>query len=1008
MHTNRNLSTTVPNMERKKDNKIGVYQLVKSIGCGTFATVKLAMHSLINQKVAVKIIDKEVLKKEGHDRLKTEILTLQKVQSHPCIITLHQVMESRNHVYIITEYATNGDLYDYISSKGAMSENIAADIYLQIVSALIHCHRLGITHRDLKAENILFDENMTPKLADFGFARTYKAEANTNNVLLKTWCGSPPYAAPELFRGNAYQPEYVDVWSSAIVLYYMVSGCLPFYADDLPKLKDKVCSGVYNMPKRLSNNLKELISSLLKVDPNERLSLKQIASHDWFRMNCSPMFFSYLKSNGNMGMLLNDQAARVFTGGVLRNGECERLLAEEAFEKTIEGIITKSNYEKNSSLLEGVKYKVLKSINSNLFDDYYAIYSIILNQKYRFIRNHIIRSLKQMKLCSNISSFSASHRQQQIQHLQQQQQQQQQQQSSQINPSSMKKSGNIDPIHLQCNHHERNQFQQNHKFKKEMTNDKFIPNQSFNECNNDNQLKNGHNERKFLKFNLPHLIDEQRNRLEALQIHQQQQQQQQQKQVNQLENCHNELSSTTMNDPDEFLNYIYKNIPIINFKDPNHSGNDVSNYQSNNRLSISEQMPLIPAHQLPQFQNNQNVQQPSQFDQFKETDHSLEGGTIQPNHIPKIDESIKEEFLPVIDEKQTANIKNFIDNILHSPIQQNQTTINPNWNICPNHKLDNRIETTKSNRQFNTNVNGITNSSQFPSNLENGKNDKDDIPTISISNELKGRLGHPALKYLAQLNDFQMGNIKPETSMRRGSLFTPLSSLHPNVERMKRIPTMNTFRLFKPDLLTIDQKFDDLSYTNMSNANRKRSSIRISPNVNNKECEKSSSFFPKTIQYTTDYLLKEGENKKNLNDIGHNDEKDEQILSMLNSNNTTHNHKLPTILKNLIETTNFSTLNNPHIIYSTNSNNNKHNNNNNNNNINNNNNNINNNNNNNNNNINNYNYNIPYDVDESEAPLKRRKDVHRLSNEMNDLGKRPVIVGSSDCRLDETCFNSSI
>ena len=137
-------------------------------------------------------------------------------------------------IYIVTEYAAKGDIFDYLVSHGRLAEPQARHFFVQILSAVKYCHSQGVVHRDLKAENLLLDSEGSIKLADFGFSNYFEEES-----LLSTFCGSPPYAAPELFEGKQYVGSKVDIWSLGVVLYVLVSGTLPFDGSTLSELRDR-------------------------------------------------------------------------------------------------------------------------------------------------------------------------------------------------------------------------------------------------------------------------------------------------------------------------------------------------------------------------------------------------------------------------------------------------------------------------------------------------------------------------------------------------------------------------------------------------------------------------------------------------------------------------------------------------------------------------------------------------------------------------------------------------
>ncbi|KAF1743826.1 hypothetical protein MXB_3144 [Myxobolus squamalis] len=176
-------------------------------------------------QVAVKIISRPQIIKIGLEKVKREIACM-KILNHPNIARLLEYAESDNEIIIITEYISGGELYHYLVSRGRIKENIAREKYRQIISAVHYCHSLGVVHRDLKAENIMIDFFNNLKIIDFGFSNKFDGK-NT----LDTFCGSPMYAAPELFRGEGYLGPEVDVWALGVLLFLMLTGSLPFKVD---------------------------------------------------------------------------------------------------------------------------------------------------------------------------------------------------------------------------------------------------------------------------------------------------------------------------------------------------------------------------------------------------------------------------------------------------------------------------------------------------------------------------------------------------------------------------------------------------------------------------------------------------------------------------------------------------------------------------------------------------------------------------------------------------------
>ncbi|XP_036921567.1 serine/threonine-protein kinase SIK3 isoform X2 [Sturnira hondurensis] len=202
-----------------------------------------------------------------------------KMLCHPHIIRLYQVMETERMIYLVTEYASGGEIFDHLVAHGRMAEKEARRKFKQIVAAVFFCHCRNIVHRDLKAENLLLDANLNIKIADFGFSNHF-----TPGQLLKTWCGSPPYAAPELFEGKEYDGPKVDIWSLGVVLYVLVCGALPFDGSTLQNLRARVLSGKFRIPFFMSTECEHLIRHMLVLDPSKRLSMEQICKHKWMKL----------------------------------------------------------------------------------------------------------------------------------------------------------------------------------------------------------------------------------------------------------------------------------------------------------------------------------------------------------------------------------------------------------------------------------------------------------------------------------------------------------------------------------------------------------------------------------------------------------------------------------------------------------------------------------------------------------------------------------------------------
>ncbi|CAD5213971.1 unnamed protein product [Bursaphelenchus okinawaensis] len=268
---------TEPTPKPSTPPRIGPYDVEKTIGKGNHAVVKKARHKVTKTEVAIKIIDKRRLDPENVKKIEREVKVLQRIK-HPNIIKLYQVIDTPSILYLITEYAPNGEIYDMVHNNKRLSEDEARHKFWQIISAVEYLHKNGIVHRDLKAENLLLDSNHDIKLADFGFSNFYEKE-NT----LDTFCGSPPYAAPEIFEGKRYTGPEIDVWSLGVVLYVLVSGVLPFEGINLQALRDRVLSGRIRIPFFMSTECEQLIRRMLTINPAKRPTLEQIKRHRWMK-----------------------------------------------------------------------------------------------------------------------------------------------------------------------------------------------------------------------------------------------------------------------------------------------------------------------------------------------------------------------------------------------------------------------------------------------------------------------------------------------------------------------------------------------------------------------------------------------------------------------------------------------------------------------------------------------------------------------------------------------------
>ncbi|PVU88167.1 hypothetical protein BB561_005989 [Smittium simulii] len=264
------------------------YILGKNLGKGAFAEVKLAFNRMSGNPYAVKIIDTSKINE--HKRLllnfDVEKSILGRVK-HPSIIKIHAIYYESSYFYVILDLAKGGELFDRIVEQGHFTENETRIIMLQLLLAINYLHFQGIVHRDIKPENILLSEyeGYNVKLADFGLA---KIVGETS--FMKTLCGTPMYVAPEVIKsyGKKVYSNKVDMWSLGVVLYICLYGFPPF-SDDLapPSLNQQIVQGIFTFPEEntniVSREAKEFVSSMLTVDPEQRISAKEALNNPWLR-----------------------------------------------------------------------------------------------------------------------------------------------------------------------------------------------------------------------------------------------------------------------------------------------------------------------------------------------------------------------------------------------------------------------------------------------------------------------------------------------------------------------------------------------------------------------------------------------------------------------------------------------------------------------------------------------------------------------------------------------------
>ncbi|CAF2050694.1 unnamed protein product [Rotaria magnacalcarata] len=263
---------------QKRETLHSRFDFKQTLGKGTYGKVKLAVDKRNNEQVAIKTIKKSRIE-NPHDlaRIRREIDFMTSL-NHPNIIKIKEVYESREKIILVMEYASGGELYDYLNRRKRIPESQARSIFRQIVSAVHFLHKNHIVHRDLKLENILIDYKGDIKLADFGLSNSW-----SHRQLLHTFCGSPLYASPEIVSGTPYKGPEVDCWSLGVLLYTLIFGTMPFQGGDYNRLVRNITSGNFIQPREQSDAL-NLIHKCLTVSSRKRFNIDDIAMHEWINL----------------------------------------------------------------------------------------------------------------------------------------------------------------------------------------------------------------------------------------------------------------------------------------------------------------------------------------------------------------------------------------------------------------------------------------------------------------------------------------------------------------------------------------------------------------------------------------------------------------------------------------------------------------------------------------------------------------------------------------------------
>ena len=331
---------------------------------------------MTGHKVAVKILNKAKIKQLGMEEKVQREINILHLCTHPHIIRLYEVIDTPTDIFLVNEYVSGGELFDYIVSKGRLSADEARNFFHQIISGVEYCHFQKIVHRDLKPENLLLDANLNIKIADFGLSNLMR-----DGDFLRTSCGSPNYAAPEVISGHLYAGPEVDVWSCGVILYALLCGSLPFDDESIPNLFKKIKSGMYSLPTHLSQLAKNLIPRMLEVDPMKRITIPEIRLHPWFQHKLPP----YLRHAPEY----MEKQERVVDGEVI--DEVLKLPFERVFPHVNGYSISRDIVERSAALEDN-----RESDTPRLMRDLRVAYELILDHKHTRLRvMEVARAIKE-------------------------------------------------------------------------------------------------------------------------------------------------------------------------------------------------------------------------------------------------------------------------------------------------------------------------------------------------------------------------------------------------------------------------------------------------------------------------------------------------------------------------------------------------------------------------------------------------------------------------------------
>ena len=295
-----------------------IYHFSGIISQNRNASVRLCIHHITGDKVAIKILNKSTLKEQKKKvMLLREISTMRLLGDYKNVTEIYDLIDTGDRIWVVMEYCGGGELFNFVKAKAPLSDSTAREVFRPIVKTVAYMHSLHIVHRDLKLENVFLDDRGRLRLGDFGFSRYY----DPKDGLIDTVCGTPQYSPPEIIKSIPHNPIYVDSWSLGVILYVQLCGDFPFKGLSIPELLQSIVKAELHIPDLPTDLAKDLLQRLLNPDPNERLAPSEIMKHPWINKNRLPK-----PPKKDHTVRLNRAAMQVIKDlGVIKDGEEEHM-----------------------------------------------------------------------------------------------------------------------------------------------------------------------------------------------------------------------------------------------------------------------------------------------------------------------------------------------------------------------------------------------------------------------------------------------------------------------------------------------------------------------------------------------------------------------------------------------------------------------------------------------------------------------------------------------------------